>query len=90
MKTSIENTVLIKDQYITALDNNINNDNINGNIITKLDDKITTYGQAINMNNYEYNMNNNIIVILGFLFGIMLSIFIVLLVYYVNILSRNS
>jgi hypothetical protein len=90
MKTSIENTALIKDQYITALDNNISNDNINGNIITTLDDKITTYGQAINMNNYEYNMYNNILVVLGFIFGIILSIFIVILVYYVNILSQRN
>jgi len=90
MKTSYENTLLMKDQYITALDNNISNDNINGNIITTLDDKITTYGQAINMNNYEYNMNNNILVVLGFVFGIILSIFIVILVYYVNISSRGN
>ena len=88
MKTSIENTTLIKDQYITALDNNINNDNINGNIIKSLNDKITTYGQSINMNNYEYNLNNKILIVLGLIFGVIFSIFIVILVYYVNLLSR--
>ena len=56
--------------------------------LKSLNDKITTYGQSINMNNYEYNLNNKILIVLGLIFGVIFSIFIVILVYYVNLLSR--
>jgi hypothetical protein len=47
-----------------------------------LDDKITQYGQAISMNTYETNINNNILYIVISIFGIMIFVFIILIVYY--------
>lgn len=53
-------------------------------IITDLNNKITTYGQAISMNNYETNINNKILMGLGVTSLFMFIIFIVVMVYFNN------
>ena len=56
--------------------------NIYKNIINELDSNITTYGQSITMNNYETNINNQILNILGYVIIFMIILFICVLVYF--------
>jgi hypothetical protein len=53
-------------------------------VIKDLNNKITTYGQAISMNNYETNINNKILTGLVVITFLMFVIFIVLMVYFNN------
>ena len=72
----------IYDDIGEIINNSMNNSqNIYNNVNKYLDDKITTYGQAISMNNYEENINNKILKILSFVSIIMIIIFIFLLAY---------
>jgi hypothetical protein len=83
INTSIQNTTLMKNQYLEMV-NNIPDYNVNMNVIDNLNSKITTYGQAINMNNYETNINNNVLIVIFFILGIFVIIFITVLVYFNN------
>jgi len=56
--------------------------NLNYSIIKDLNDKITTYGQAISMNNYETNINNKILITLSVVIFLVIGIFIVVITYY--------
>ena len=56
------------------------------NIIKHLDDKITTSGQVISMNNYEENINNRILIILLF---VIFFVFIVLIIIIVSFNKKN-
>jgi hypothetical protein len=60
---------------------NINKELYNS-INKNLDNKITTYGQAISMNQYETNINNNILKILISLLIFMVIMFIFVYTYY--------
>ena len=81
---NIENNILMS-KY-TELSQNILNDNgISINVIDKLNNQITTFGQAIEMNNYEDKINDKILFVLYIVSGIVFVIFIVVLVYYNNI-----
>jgi len=62
----------------------LNNKNLNDNVINNINNKLTTYEQAINMNDYETNINNNILLYLGIIFGILFIIFVSMLAYYNN------
>ena len=79
-----ENNVL-KQKYFNLIDQNLNAKNINNNVLKILNDKITTYGQAISMNNYETNINNNILIVLSVVLGIVGLLFVVVLVYFNNL-----
>ena len=56
--------------------------NLNYSIIKDLNDKITTYGQAISMNNYETNINNKILITLSVIIFVVIGIFIIVITYY--------
>lgn len=74
-----------KMQKFMSLQGNILQDNgLSNNIINKLDNQITTFGQAIEMNNYETGINNRILMILGPLTFIIFVIFISVMVYFNN------
>jgi hypothetical protein len=81
INTSIENTEIMKNKYIELL-NNIPNYNVNMGVIDNLNSKITTYGQAISMNNYETNINNNILIVIFFILAVIFIIFVAVLVYF--------
>lgn len=67
------------------IDNNIlNSGNINDITITNLNNKITTYGQAISMNNYENNINDKILKALIIITIFIFIIFIIVMVYFNN------
>ena len=55
--------------------------NIHNNIIKHLNDKITTYGQAIQMNDYEMGINDKVLLILTGISALMILIFIGLMGY---------
>jgi hypothetical protein len=55
------------------------------NTIHDLNDKITTYGQAILLNNYETDVNNKILMYLSIGLFFMFLIFIIVLAYFNNI-----
>ena len=80
-RTTSNNDILLSnidkkmEQYISSYKD------INDNIIDNLDSKITTYGQAISMNNYETNINNKILIYLGIISGILFIILIIIIVY---------
>lgn len=81
---SIENNS--KMQKYIGLQNNILHDNgLSHNVINKLDNQITTFGQAIEMNNYETSINNRILAILGPLTFFVFVIFISVMVYFNNV-----
>jgi hypothetical protein len=84
VETAWQNTVLMQQQYTELLQNILpgSNYNVSQNVITNLDNKITTYSQAIQMNNYETKINDNILIGVGVILGIMLAVFISILVYY--------
>ena len=84
IESGVENTQL-KQKYIDLINQNLNSKDLNNNVIKKLDDKITTYGQAISMNNYETNINNNLLIALYIVLAIVFLIFIAVLVYYNNL-----
>jgi hypothetical protein len=79
---SQEYNSIISEQYKELINNNINlsNYNLNDSITQNLDNQITTYTQAINMGNYETNINDNIIYVLQavliFIFLICIGIFV--------------
>ena len=81
INTSIENTNLMKNQYLELV-NNMPNYNVNMSVIDNLNSKITTYGQAISMNNYETNINNKILAVTVFIFSVIFIICIAVLVYF--------
>lgn len=56
--------------------------NVHNNVIKYLDDKTTTYGQAILMNDYETGINNKIIVILSIVSIFIILGFLLLIVYF--------
>ena len=59
-----------------------NDSNISKNVIKNLDNKITTYTQAIQMNNYETKINDNILIGVGIALAFIFVIFLVVIVYY--------
>lgn len=65
--------------------NLLENKNINNSVIKDLDNKITTYGQIISMNNYETNINNKILIALTIISALMIIIFVVVMVYFNNL-----
>lgn len=88
----IENTKKLIAEYNILL-NNLSTSNLNKNdyalsIIGNLDKKITTSGQVIDMNNYEININNNIITVLQIILFFIICIFIIVIVYYSNFFGR--
>lgn len=87
--TLIKNDTQIINKYADLLKLNISNNEMNKNvyqtIINKLDSKNTTYGQAINMNNYETTINNTILTILFIILTISIITFFGILVYYNNL-----
>jgi 4-diphosphocytidyl-2C-methyl-D-erythritol kinase len=80
-----DNAYLIKQKYSELLDSKLNETNINNNVINDLNNKITTFGQAIKMNNYETGINNKILLILTGIGAFVVLIFIVVLVYFNNL-----
>jgi len=81
---SISNNKTMK-KYM-GLQNNILQDNgLSTNVINKLNNQITTFGQAIEMNNYETSINNRILMVLGPLTFFVFIIFISVMVYFNNI-----
>lgn len=56
--------------------------NINNTVIKNLDNKITTYGQAIAMNNYETNINNKILFGLSIILFLIIILFFIMFIYY--------
>lgn len=73
-------------QKYMGLQQNILQDNgLSNNVINKLNNQITTFGQAIEMNNYETTINNRILMILGPLTFFVFVIFISVMVYFNNI-----
>jgi hypothetical protein len=73
----------LKNSYINITDN-LNEKNLNNVIIKNLNDKITTYGQSISMNNYETNIYNKIMMALYAILFITIVIFVIIIVYYNN------
>jgi LPXTG-motif cell wall-anchored protein len=64
--------------------NNMTDYNVNLSVVDNLNNKITTYGQAINMNNYETGINNNILIVLGIALLAVVIIFVFVMVYFNN------
>lgn len=85
MDKTKDNTYLIKQKYSELLDSKLNETNINNNVINDLNNKITTFGQAIKMNNYETGINNKILLILTVIGTFIVLIFVVVLVYFNNL-----
>jgi hypothetical protein len=84
IEKTVENNRLLKDKYSKFTDkkkNHLDKD-INGNVLKSLNDKITTYSQAIKMNAYEDNINNRILKGLGILLLLVFIISIIVLVYF--------
>lgn len=79
----------LKTKYLELINQNLNTKDVNNYVLKNLNDKITTYGQAISMNNYETNINNNILVVLMVVLGIVIILFVVLLVYF-NYLTNGK
>jgi hypothetical protein len=65
----------------------IKNNNINDNFIKKLDSKITSIGQAITMNDYQTNMNDEILQYIYIILGIIFIIILFIILY--NFLSKK-
>ena len=82
---SSQNTAV--QEEIDYLINNyiLNTKDINYQVLKNLDDKITTYAQAISLNNYETNVNNQILFYLSTALFFIFVIFIVILVYFNNV-----
>ena len=74
----------LKDKYFSIVDK-LSIKNSNNMVIGNLDNKITTYGQAISMNNYETNINNKILFSLSIILFFIVTMFIIVIVYYNNI-----
>ena len=85
VETAGVNMSLMNDKYKNYMENNMGNYDVNESVIKNLDNQITTYSQAINMNSYETKINDNIIkgciITLFFVF----VIFIIVLAYFNNI-----
>ena len=71
----------LKNSYLNTI-SKLDIKNLNNGIIKNLDDKITTYGQAISMNNYETNINNKILFGLSIILFIIFIIIIIVIIYY--------
>jgi hypothetical protein len=84
IKTSSTNTSLMNAQYMELIKNNMTDYNVNLSVVDNLNNKITTYGQAINMNNYETGINNNILIVLGIALLAVVIIFVFVMVYFNN------
>ena len=81
-KNSDENTEMLVEKIKAILSNSIvDSFNMHNNIIKHLNDKITTYGQAIQMNDYEMTINDKVLMILASITGFMILIFIALMGY---------
>jgi hypothetical protein len=72
-------------KYIRLQKNILDDNGLSKNVINKLDDQITTFGQAIEMNNYETTINNRILMVLGPLTFLFFVIFISVMVYFNNL-----
>ena len=79
----------LKNKYLNLINQNLNTKDINYYVLKNLNDKITTYGQAISMNNYETNINNNILIALSIILAIVGGVFIALLIYF-NYLTNGK
>ena len=81
----VSDTELMQKKMNDLINNNIlNTKNINNSVMKQLDNKITTYGQMITMNNYETKINDNILTGLYIAFFFMFLIFMVVIVYFNN------
>lgn len=85
VKTAGENIKIMDKKYQKYMKNNIVHYDVNESVIKNLDNQITTYSQAINMNNYETKINDNIIKACSIIVLLVFIIFIVVLVYFNNI-----
>ncbi len=72
-------------KYIGLQHNILQDNGLSNNVINKLNNQITTFGQAIEMNNYETSINNRILMILGPLTFFAFIIFISVMVYFNNV-----
>lgn len=82
---SSNNTDELNQKITELISNNIlNTKTLNDAVIKDLNNKITTYGQAISMNNYETNINNKILMALSVISIFMIIIFIVVMTYFNN------
>jgi hypothetical protein len=89
LKSNIQSNVVMN-KYIELSQNILNDNGISTNVINKLNNQITTFGQAIEMNNYEANINDKILFILSIVCGLVFIIFIVVIVYYNNITAGKK
>ena len=78
------NTTIQSQIEETMEDYILNIKSLNDNIINNLNNKMTTYEQAITMNNYETNINNNILLYLSIIFGVLFVILVSIIAYYNN------
>jgi hypothetical protein len=76
--------IKLRNDYYDIIDKTLNYKDLNNNIIKNLDNKITTISQSVSMNNYETNINNNILIALIIILVLLSGIFLVLMVYYNN------
>jgi hypothetical protein len=84
-ESSSDNTQELNEKINEIVNNNVlNTKTLNDAVIKDLNNKITTYGQAISMNNYETNINNKILMALSVISFFMIIIFIVVMVYFNN------
>lgn len=82
--TSSKNTILQED-IEEVLNNYIKyEDKLSDNIINNLNDKITTYGQAILLNNYETDINNKILMYLSIGMFFIFIILVIVTAYFNN------
>lgn len=67
----------------------LNTETLNDNIINNLNNKMTTYEQSISMNNYESDINDNILFYLKIILFVLIIILISVLGYY-NYYTANT
>jgi KaiC/GvpD/RAD55 family RecA-like ATPase len=84
LASNIKNNILMN-KYSELSENILSDNGISTNVINKLNNQITTFGQAIEMNNYEAKINDKILYILYIISALVFIIFIVVIVYYNNI-----
>ena len=82
------NQVINEYQKLINNTTNSNNYDYGQDLITNLNNKITTSGQVIDMNNYEIKINNQIITTLQIVLIFIVGIFIVVIAYYSNFFNR--
>jgi hypothetical protein len=81
---SIKNNDKLK-KYISLQKNILQDNGLSKNVINKLNNQITTFGQAIEMNNYETTINNRILMVLGPIAFLAFVIFVSVMVYFNNL-----